>query len=99
MISYHIVSCSGFNTQPPEGGCQPEATLEECIERFQHTATRRWLRATTEKSIAEQLMVSTHSHPKVAAAEAKLKAFDGIVSTHSHPKVAAGGLRCIVGIL
>ena len=67
MISYHIVSCSGFNTQPPEGGCQPEATLEECIERFQHTATRRWLRATTEKSIAEQLMVSTHSHPKVAA--------------------------------
>ena len=21
MISYRIVSCSGFNTQPPEGGC------------------------------------------------------------------------------
>ena len=29
----------------------------------------------------------------MAAAEAKLKAFDGIVSTHSHPKVAAQELN------
>ena len=34
-------------------------------------------------------MVSTHSHPKVAAAQVNTKDSKGIVSTHSHPKVAA----------
>ena len=33
--------------------------------------------------------VSTHSHPKVAAAEPKLVGSEDLVSTHSHPKVAA----------
>ena len=33
--------------------------------------------------------VSTHSHPKVAAASAKHQKVAQTVSTHSHPKVAA----------
>ena len=34
-------------------------------------------------------MVSTHSHPKVAAQNIKIISVNGTVSTHSHPKVAA----------
>ena len=37
-------------------------------------------------------VVSTHSHPKVAAADVAFGVAVGGVSTHSHPKVAAGGL-------
>ena len=35
------------------------------------------------------LLVSTHSHPKVAAMRDALADFGKPVSTHSHPKVAA----------
>ena len=34
---------SGFNTQPPEGGCSPINLLHIGCLAFQHTATRRWL--------------------------------------------------------
>ena len=33
----------GFNTQPPEGGCQLFAQDKWLGKMFQHTATRRWL--------------------------------------------------------
>ena len=35
------------------------------------------------------IVVSTHSHPKVAASEQGFVKARGKVSTHSHPKVAA----------
>ena len=35
------------------------------------------------------LVVSTHSHPKVAAFDGIVEREQGAVSTHSHPKVAA----------
>ena len=55
---------------------------------FQHTATRRWLRHL--KDVPERnRVVSTHSHPKVAAEKATLFMTHLWVSTHSHPKVAA----------
>ena len=41
-----ILSCatlSGFNTQPPEGGCLIQQEFLLIIVGFQHTATRRWL--------------------------------------------------------
>ena len=55
---------------------------------FQHTATRRWLPSNRFPQ-DRRGVVSTHSHPKVAAAPcfAFLQGF--VVSTHSHPKVAA----------
>ena len=57
-------------------------------EMFQHTATRRWLRIESNKAKISEV-VSTHSHPKVAAkAESALSGLE-TVSTHSHPKVAA----------
>ena len=34
----------GFNTQPPEGGCRINGKWPIKFSRFQHTATRRWLR-------------------------------------------------------
>ena len=55
---------------------------------FQHTATRRWLPSTVSTSISA-IRVSTHSHPKVAAAFEQLAHLARAVSTHSHPKVAA----------
>ena len=56
-----------FNTQPPEGGCRCHScSFLVQFRRFQHTATRRWLRQ--ERLSRDKLVkVSTHSHPKVAA--------------------------------
>ena len=61
------------------------------IDLFQHTATRRWLHLPVVKLDAD-LVVSTHSHPKVAALHLILKGKFSKVSTHSHPKVAAYSL-------
>ena len=55
---------------------------------FQHTATRRWLRGQGFRHSDDKL-VSTHSHPKVAANPAGRPPWTAAVSTHSHPKVAA----------
>ena len=59
-------SSHSFNTQPPEGGCYNQAADTKAMFLFQHTATRRWLPCvnTNRKFIG---IVSTHSHPKVAA--------------------------------
>ena len=35
---------SGFNTQPPEGGCLILPILQKSAQKFQHTAARRRLR-------------------------------------------------------
>ena len=46
-------------------------------------------------------VVSTHSHPKVAGAQAYGAAQFGHVSTHSHPKVAGASLmrwRTIISV-
>ena len=77
-----------FNTQPPEGGCFIPTGFYEKTERFQHTATRRWLRFPQSGNFLSK-NVSTHSHPKVAANLKKAFLRDVKVSTHSHPKVAA----------
>ena len=39
-------------------------------------------------------VVSTHSHPKVAAKTELSEAIKNKVSTHSHPKVAANTQNC-----
>ena len=43
-------------------------------------------------------IVSTHSHPKVAAGYGYVLNSYNIVSTHSHPKVAAGEYPQVVNI-
>ena len=58
------------------------------LTKFQHTATRRWLLLDLPYPLVCRL-VSTHSHPKVAAAADWSVRFNYPVSTHSHPKVAA----------
>ena len=42
---------SGFNTQPPEGGCIDFIVAERLENVFQHTAARRRLRAILAGSI------------------------------------------------
>ena len=79
---------NGFNTQPPEGGCSLNFCTVNWVSLFQHTATRRWLQLHQHHARKEQL-VSTHSHPKVAACHNRLTPSYIPVSTHSHPKVAA----------
>ena len=66
--------------------------LSALILKFQHTATRRWLR-TELCQVLHPALVSTHSHPKVAANLLALNHCYLIVSTHSHPKVAANSNR------
>ena len=81
-----------FNTQPPEGGCEDVDSFYPRIILFQHTATRRWL----PQRLVYQYQngaVSTHSHPKVAAATNLTTPLRPTVSTHSHPKVAAPSNR------
>ena len=56
---------------------------------FQHTATRKWPLSSIIVPISHKL-VSTHSHPKVAAKSDPIVPSIKGVSTHSHPKVAAG---------
>ena len=82
---------TSFNTQPPEGGCQQIEQTHLIVKRFQHTATRRWLHSRLEWS-AIKFIVSTHSHPKVAAFSFNTHRYNPLVSTHSHPKVAAASL-------
>ena len=38
-----LVQSNGFNTQPPEGGCNNTGFDISYLHGFQHTATRRWL--------------------------------------------------------
>ena len=77
-----------FNTQPPEGGCINSQQYHQIQRWFQHTATRRWLHDIGKTT--EQIdLVSTHSHPKVAAKNLGRSSSTKSVSTHSHPKVAA----------
>ena len=67
---------------------------------FQHTATRRWLHLfSLLNKIAS--IVSTHSHPKVAAKLFEPLGLISLVSTHSHPKVAAfpNGIGCLANLL
>ena len=61
---------------------------KDTIPMFQHTATRRWLQSVWVLVELENI-VSTHSHPKVAANLKGFPLFKLNVSTHSHPKVAA----------
>ena len=58
------------------------------MNEFQHTATRRWL-LFFRLTLRLGSLVSTHSHPKVAASNISILNVTTLVSTHSHPKVAA----------
>ena len=82
------IGCTGFNTQPPEGGCRGFKAEWYRRDLFQHTATRRWLLSNAH-CLASAACVSTHSHPKVAAPYMLDPQLAKDVSTHSHPKVAA----------
>ena len=53
-----------FNTQPPEGGCQPFLS-GVCLAEFQHTAARRRLARLFCRQ-RRAAVVSTHSRPKAA---------------------------------
>ena len=63
MFSGSLGCDTGFNTQPPEGGCG-ETIKSNFVLKFQHTAARRRLTETPER--AEVVDVSTHSRPKAA---------------------------------
>ena len=72
----------------PKVAAQLEPLSIHLIFKFQHTATRRWLRFMTPLW-GFLRGVSTHSHPKVAAGVCLQRGERYCVSTHSHPKVAA----------
>ena len=79
---------TGFNTQPPEGGCHLDKSKPPLSELVS-THSRPKAAAILSKANKSDEIVSTHSRPKAAA----LKLFESlqryIVSTHSRPKAAA----------
>ena len=77
-----------FNTQPPEGGCMEIDYLNNTLEMFQHTATRRWLQKSCWKS---DEIHSFNTQPPEGGCSQIPDCNDVLhdVSTHSHPKVAA----------
>ena len=77
-----------FNTQPPEGGCKSASTLAFAIVGFNTQPPEGGCLGENIQQRSD-FLVSTHSHPKVAAALAEMERNLIRVSTHSHPKVAA----------
>ena len=79
---------SGFNTQPPEGGCLDFTVALNSLDLFQHTAARRRLPYSTQRLKLSKKFQHT------AARRRLLKKFTTslpnlLVSTHSRPKAAA----------
>ena len=77
-----------FNTQPPEGGCKSASTLAFAIVGFNTQPPEGGCLGENIQQRSD-FLVSTHSHPKVAAANHWRAEAAKEVSTHSHPKVAA----------
>ena len=82
-----VIPASMFQHTATRRWLQSVSPTLNALGKFQHTATRRWLLGYGDKG-SETLLVSTHSHPKVAAPPLCIST-TFFVSTHSHPKVAA----------
>ena len=77
-----------FNTQPPEGGCAKSGFDAGAPPGFNTQPPEGGCQKEIKKCTPKNL-VSTHSHPKVAARPDTTGRRRFVVSTHSHPKVAA----------
>ena len=84
---------SGFNTQPPEGGCQYGANGNHELVVSTHSRPKAAARCGAAASFDAGRNVSTHSRPKAAARKIITLILGGVVSTHSRPKAAAPLLR------
>ena len=78
-----------FNTQPPEGSCVPMLSAHTLCTGF-NTQPPEGSCCPPCGGLCCYAVVSTHSHPKVAAVMRSINSLTVFsVSTHSHPKVAA----------
>ena len=77
----------GFNTQPPEGGCQDGTTGGSGGSGFNTQPPEGGCARNYRKKVRR--IVSTHSRPKAAEFGRDGFAHFGEVSTHSRPKAAA----------
>ncbi len=83
-----LTNLSGFNTQPPEGGCSQKANKShQAVDVSTHSHLKVAASVLGKRQKAER--VSTHSHLKVAAVGNLQGFYKFMVSTHSHLKVAA----------
>ena len=74
-----------FNTQPPEGGCYDDLSVEQ-QRLFQHTAARRRLHAPA-RQLRHRRRFNTQP-PEGGCAHSFAKSQPEVVSTHSRPKAA-----------
>ena len=79
---------SRFNTQPPEGSCMPYPLIVKHPAKFQHTATRRWLRCINKLFTAWIMFQHTAARRRLPKNSLSTDAII-VVSTHSRPKAAA----------
>ena len=79
---------SGFNTQPPEGGCFIIALNLSRDKVFQHTAARRRLLSDIEARIGSKAFQHTAARRRLPP-EDTTTLYLVTVSTHSRPKAAA----------
>ncbi len=79
---------SGFNTQPPEGGCICITTLDTPRLVFQHTAARRRLPSKYRKTKKMMMFQHTAARRRLPMRKHSQRP-PSVVSTHSRPKAAA----------
>ena len=85
---FRILQICRFNTQPPEGGCQPDYEHETVCDRFNTQPPEGGCYKSCYQ-LGPDNVVSTHSRLKAAAYTRRRKHSDMAVSTHSRLKAAA----------
>ena len=88
-----IVLLSGFNSQPPEGGCALSEASDRCEWLFQLTAARRRLPMTLASSASAPAFQLTAARRRLRQ-HAVNDPNSRYVSTHSRPKAAARKENC-----
>ncbi len=91
MVCNTNTNLNGFNTQPPEGGWRLKNSLVSTFRKSFNTQPPEGGWGYTPNEQDKKLLVSTHSHPKVAGLQGLTLTPICAVSTHSHPKVAGTG--------
>mgnify|MGYP004692927821 CR=1 FL=1 len=86
-----ILTDTGFNTQPPEGGCTQGGQIAIVGKGFQHTAARRRLPMLLKKSHTIALFQHTAARRRLHGNATTNTIIT--VSTHSRPKAAANGVK------
>ena len=95
-VAHYSIAKSGFNTQPPEGGCKGEVMTNMTKDVSTHSRPKAAERACIRQRC--QLCFNTQPPEGGCSASAMLR-LKLSVSTHSRPKAAATTISCCLTCL